>query len=190
MDDLQARFLPEDDLAQIVDHLLDRSEHRVHAQGLKLEVTEAAKKLLVAHGYQPKFGARPLRRTIQTELDNRIAELLLGGDADPGDTLIADIDHDTLHITIGKGTANDNPATEQESRKSPHDGTETGKTDAKAVPRRPDEEELAERTVQDRLDAGLRGGPSPAAGHRPVLRHGLTGNRRGEVHAAIGESRA
>ncbi|WP_406117860.1 ATP-dependent Clp protease ATP-binding subunit [Streptomyces sp. NBC_00989] len=149
MDDLQARFLPEflnriddiiifhslteDDLAQIVDHLLDRSEHRVHAKGLKLEVTEAAKKLLVAHGYQPAFGARPLRRTIQTELDNRIAELLLSGDADPGDTLIADIDHDTLHVTIGKGTANDNPATEQKSRKSPHDDTETRKTDAKKV---------------------------------------------------------
>jgi ATP-dependent Clp protease ATP-binding subunit ClpC len=147
MDDLQARFLPEflnriddiiifhslteDDLARIVDHLLDRSEHRVHAQGLKLEVTEAARKLLVAHGYQPKFGARPLRRTIQTELDNRIAELLLGGDAEPGDTLIADVDHDTLHVTIGKGTTDDNPATEQESRESAHDDTETGKADVK-----------------------------------------------------------
>ncbi|WP_411108668.1 ATP-dependent Clp protease ATP-binding subunit [Streptomyces sp. c-19] len=119
MEDLRGRFLPEflnriddiivfhslteQDLSEIVDHLLDRSKHRVHAQGLTLEVTEAAKKLLVAHGYQPEFGARPLRRTIQTELDNRIASLLLGGEADPGDTIVADVVDDSLHCTIRKG---------------------------------------------------------------------------------------
>ncbi|MEU7295707.1 AAA family ATPase [Streptomyces exfoliatus] len=118
MEDLRGRFLPEflnriddiivfhslteKDLGQIVEHLLDRSKHRVHAQGLTLEVTEAAKKLLVAHGYQPEFGARPLRRTIQTELDNRIASLLLGGEADPGDTIVADVIDDSLHCTIRK----------------------------------------------------------------------------------------
>ncbi|MET9727485.1 ATP-dependent Clp protease ATP-binding subunit [Streptomyces zaomyceticus] len=119
MEDLRGRFLPEflnriddiivfhslteKDLSEIVEHLLDRSEHRVRAQGLHLEVTEAAKKLLVAHGYQPEFGARPLRRTIQTELDNRIASLLLGGEADPGDTIVADVIDDSLHCTIRKG---------------------------------------------------------------------------------------
>ncbi|MEB8341941.1 ATP-dependent Clp protease ATP-binding subunit [Streptomyces endophyticus] len=116
MDELRGRFLPEflnriddiivfhslteDDLGRIVDHLLDQSERRVHAQGLNLEVTEAAKKLLIAHGHQPEFGARPLRRTIQTELDNRIASLLLGGEAEPGDTIVADVQNDTLHCTI------------------------------------------------------------------------------------------
>ncbi|MEV6076568.1 ATP-dependent Clp protease ATP-binding subunit [Streptomyces sp. NPDC052069] len=119
MGDLRGRFLPEflnriddiivfhslteKDLAEIVEHLLDRSKHRVHAQGLRLEVTEAAKKLLVAHGYQPEFGARPLRRTIQTELDNRIASLLLGGDAEPGDTITADVIDDSLHCTVSSG---------------------------------------------------------------------------------------
>ncbi|MFE0703130.1 ATP-dependent Clp protease ATP-binding subunit [Streptomyces sp. NPDC058872] len=118
MEDLRGRFLPEflnriddiivfhslteDDLTEIVDHLLDRSKHRVHAQGMTLEVTEAAKKLLVAHGYQPAFGARPLRRTIQTELDNRVASLLLGGEADPGDVLVADVVDDSLHCTVRK----------------------------------------------------------------------------------------
>ncbi|MGW4163151.1 ATP-dependent Clp protease ATP-binding subunit [Streptomyces sp. NPDC004788] len=116
MEDLRGRFLPEflnriddiivfhslteQDLSEIVEHLLDRSKHRVHAQGMKLEVTEAAKKLLVAHGYQPEFGARPLRRTIQAELDNRIASLLLGGEAGPGDTIVADVVGDSLHCTI------------------------------------------------------------------------------------------
>ncbi|MFF0430682.1 ATP-dependent Clp protease ATP-binding subunit [Streptomyces sp. NPDC004327] len=119
MEDLRGRFLPEflnriddiivfhslteQDLSEIVEHLLDRSKRRVHAQGMTLEVTEAAKKLLVAHGYQPEFGARPLRRTIQTELDNRIASLLLGGEAGPGDTIVADVVDDSLHCVIRKG---------------------------------------------------------------------------------------
>ncbi|WP_225835935.1 ATP-dependent Clp protease ATP-binding subunit [Streptomyces sp. NK08204] len=116
MDELRTRFLPEflnriddiiifhglteTDLAQIVDHLLDRSKHRVRAQGMRLEVTEAAKKLLIAHGHQPEFGARPLRRTIQAELDNRIASLLLGDEAEPGDTIVADVVDDSLHCTV------------------------------------------------------------------------------------------
>ncbi|MFB7935900.1 ATP-dependent Clp protease ATP-binding subunit [Streptomyces sp. NPDC056049] len=119
MEDLRGRFLPEflnriddiivfhslteRDLTEIVEHLLDRSKHRVHAQGMTLEVTEAATKLLVAHGYQPEFGARPLRRTIQTELDNRVASLLLGGEAGPGDTIVADVVDDSLHCTVRKG---------------------------------------------------------------------------------------
>ncbi|MFE0677914.1 ATP-dependent Clp protease ATP-binding subunit [Streptomyces sp. NPDC058867] len=121
MDELKARFLPEflnriddiivfhalteDDLSRIVDHLLDRSKHRVRAQGVELDVTEDAKKLLIAHGHQPEFGARPLRRTIQTELDNRIAELLLAGEADPGDTIVAHIKDDSLHCTVRKPEA-------------------------------------------------------------------------------------
>ncbi|WP_416485404.1 ATP-dependent Clp protease ATP-binding subunit [Streptomyces sp. CL12] len=121
MDDLRGRFLPEflnriddiiifhglteNDLSQIVDHLLDQSKRRVHAQGMKLDVTEAAKKLLIAHGHQPEFGARPLRRTIQAELDNRIATLLLSGDAEPGDTIVADVVKDTLHCSVSKPEA-------------------------------------------------------------------------------------
>ncbi|MGV9350293.1 ATP-dependent Clp protease ATP-binding subunit, partial [Streptomyces spiralis] len=108
--------LTQDDLTHIVDHLLDQSEHRVHAQGMKLDVTEAAKKLLVAHGHQPEFGARPLRRTIQTELDNRIATLLLAGDAEPGDTIVADVIKDTLHCTVHHPAASDETATAEAAR--------------------------------------------------------------------------
>ncbi|OLZ74702.1 Clp protease [Streptomyces sp. IMTB 2501] len=126
MEDLRTRFLPEflnriddiiifhglteDDLAQIVDHLLEQSKRRVHAQGMTLEVTEAAKKLLIAHGHQPEFGARPLRRTIQAELDNRIATLLLSGEAEPGDTIVADVQHDSLHCTVRKNSSSGEPA--------------------------------------------------------------------------------
>ncbi|MEV5912560.1 ATP-dependent Clp protease ATP-binding subunit [Streptomyces chartreusis] len=131
MEELRARFLPEflnriddiiifhglteKDLGQIVDHLLDRSERRVEAQGMHLEVTEAAKKLLIAHGHQPEFGARPLRRTIQAELDNRVADILLGGEAEPGDTIVADVTDDSLHCTVRKDAAAEDKDGNEES---------------------------------------------------------------------------
>ena len=131
MQDLRARFLPEflnriddiiifhslteDDLAQIVDHLLDQSKRRVHAQGMTLQVTEPAKRLLLEHGYQPEFGARPLRRTIQSQLDNRIASLLLGDAANPGDTIVADVRDGTLHCTVhAKDSPGEDGSTEPE----------------------------------------------------------------------------
>ena len=121
MDQLKARFLPEflnrideivvfnplseNDLMSIVELLLDDSRHRVRAQGLELEVTEAAKKHLVELGHQPEFGARPLRRTLQTELDNRLAMLLLDGTVNPGDTIVADVGKDgELTVQLAGGT--------------------------------------------------------------------------------------
>ncbi|MER5889708.1 ATP-dependent Clp protease ATP-binding subunit [Streptomyces sp. NPDC001941] len=116
MQDLRGRFLPEflnriddiivfhaltgTDLEHIVDLLLQGSERRVHAQRMTLDVSDAARKLLLAHGYQPEFGARPLRRTIQTELDNRLASLMLSGEAGAGDTLVADVVDDALTVSV------------------------------------------------------------------------------------------
>ncbi|MFJ2895371.1 ATP-dependent Clp protease ATP-binding subunit [Streptomyces sp. NPDC087218] len=104
--------LDRDDLGRIVDLMLDGSRRRVRAQGLELEITEAAKTLLVAHGHQPEFGARPLRRTIQTELDNRIASLLLSGEAEPGDTVVADVRDDALVCTISRPEPSGGPVAE------------------------------------------------------------------------------
>jgi ATP-dependent Clp protease ATP-binding subunit ClpC len=116
MDELRARFLPEflnriddniifhslgtDELSEIVEHLLEQSRRRVDGQGMKLEVTEPAKEMLIEHGHQPEFGARPLRRTIQTELDNKIASLILSGEAEPGETIVADTDDGTIRCTV------------------------------------------------------------------------------------------
>lgn len=69
---------------------------------------------VVAHGYQPEFGARPLRRTIQAELDNRIASLLLSGESDPGDTIVADVRDGSLHCAVrkdGTGSVAEEPDT-------------------------------------------------------------------------------
>ncbi|GAB2902725.1 ATP-dependent Clp protease ATP-binding subunit [Streptomyces mayteni] len=78
------------ELNEVVDLLLERSRRRVRAQGMRLEVTEDARHLLAEHGHRPEFGARPLRRTIQSELDNHLASLLLSDEAHTGDTIIAD----------------------------------------------------------------------------------------------------
>jgi ATP-dependent Clp protease ATP-binding subunit ClpC len=119
---LQARFLPEflnrideivvfnalseNDLNRIIELLLDHSRRRVRAQGLELEVTDAARRKLVEMGYQPQFGARPLRRTLQTELDNRLAVLLLDGSVKPGDTIVADVGEDgKIKVRLATGVA-------------------------------------------------------------------------------------
>ncbi|MFJ1751731.1 ATP-dependent Clp protease ATP-binding subunit [Kitasatospora sp. NPDC088134] len=123
MDELHGRFLPEflnriddiivfdalgeDDLLRIVDLMLANSERRVKAQGLELDVTEAAKKWLVEHGHQPEFGARPLRRTIQTKLDNRLATMLLSGELQPGDTIVVDAQDGELTTSIGRPAASE-----------------------------------------------------------------------------------
>ncbi|MFE3323722.1 ATP-dependent Clp protease ATP-binding subunit [Streptomyces sp. NPDC059176] len=116
MADLQAHFRPEflnrvdevivfhaltrADLVRIVDLLLERSRRRLHAQRITLEITETAKEWLANRGYQPEFGARPLRRTIQTELDNRLSNMLLDGTLSPGDTVVADVDNGELALAV------------------------------------------------------------------------------------------
>ncbi|MFB7476413.1 ATP-dependent Clp protease ATP-binding subunit [Kitasatospora sp. NPDC056184] len=90
------------DLLQVVDLLLDRSRRRLRAQDIDLEVTEGAKEWLVNRGYLPEFGARPLRRTIQQELDNRISNLLLDGTVQEGDTLLAEVSDGELTVALAR----------------------------------------------------------------------------------------
>ncbi|MFD9636499.1 ATP-dependent Clp protease ATP-binding subunit, partial [Streptomyces violascens] len=116
MAELQAHFRPEflnrideiivfhaltrANLVHIVDLLLERSRRRLHAQEIGLDVTESAKEWLANRGYHPEFGARPLRRTIQTELDNRLSNMLLDGRLNPGDTVVADVKDGELTLTL------------------------------------------------------------------------------------------
>ncbi|MGW3468273.1 hypothetical protein ACWDKQ_07320 [Saccharopolyspora sp. NPDC000995] len=86
------------------------SRRLLRAQEIDLEVTEAAKKRLTKRGFKPEFGARPLLRTIRTELDNRISKLLLRGEAQPGDTTVASIEGDELVCALARPHAADVPA--------------------------------------------------------------------------------
>ncbi|MEV0182367.1 ATP-dependent Clp protease ATP-binding subunit [Streptomyces sp. NPDC050625] len=84
------RGLDRAQLRQIVDLLLEHTRRRLHAQDVSMEVTDAAADLLANIGHQPEFGARPLRRTIQREVDDRLADLLLSGQLNAGDRAVVD----------------------------------------------------------------------------------------------------
>ncbi|MFJ3230781.1 ATP-dependent Clp protease ATP-binding subunit [Streptomyces sp. NPDC086787] len=84
------RGLDRTQLRQIVDLLLEHTRRRLHAQDVALEVTDDGAALLANIGHQPDFGARPLRRTIQREVDDRLADLLLSGGLNAGDRAVVD----------------------------------------------------------------------------------------------------
>jgi ATP-dependent Clp protease ATP-binding subunit ClpA len=77
-------------LEQIVDLLLEHTRRLVEGQGMRLQVTEAAKAKIVDEGYDPEFGARPLRRAIQRLLENPLSSELLRGSFHSGDTIEVD----------------------------------------------------------------------------------------------------
>jgi ATP-dependent Clp protease ATP-binding subunit ClpB len=77
-------------LRRIVDIQLERFAKRLADRDIRLEVTDAAKDFLAEVGYDPTFGARPLKRAIQRYFENRIAEDLLAGRIAPGDTIRVD----------------------------------------------------------------------------------------------------
>jgi ATP-dependent Clp protease ATP-binding subunit ClpB len=84
--------LTDDDLASIVDLLLADLDRRLAGQDLTLELTPAAKALIVREGTDPAYGARPLKRTIQRVVENPLARALVAGQFKPGDRIVADAD--------------------------------------------------------------------------------------------------
>ncbi|RZT85412.1 ATP-dependent Clp protease ATP-binding subunit ClpC [Pseudonocardia sediminis] len=84
------RRLDTDQLGRITELLLVDTRARLAKREIGLEVTPAAVQLLAEHGFQPDFGARPLRRTIRRELDNPLSQMLLSGDIGPGRTVRVD----------------------------------------------------------------------------------------------------
>ena len=82
--------LSREDLAAIVGIAVDRLAERLTARRLVLEVTEEARAWLADEGYDPAYGARPLRRLVQTEIGDRLARGLLSGDIRDGDRVVVD----------------------------------------------------------------------------------------------------
>jgi ATP-dependent Clp protease ATP-binding subunit ClpA len=79
-------------IGRIVDLMLKRTEKALGDRGLKLEVTPAAKEVLAEQGFDPLYGARPLRRTIQRMVENPISSAILRGEFREGDTIVVDVD--------------------------------------------------------------------------------------------------
>ncbi|MBB3674603.1 ATP-dependent Clp protease ATP-binding subunit [Modestobacter versicolor] len=88
-------------LARITDLLLDETRRRMAAQDITLEVTPEAVTWLAEHGFERAFGARPLRRAIQREVDNRLSRLVLGGELSPGQQVTVGVVDDALDLRVG-----------------------------------------------------------------------------------------
>jgi ATP-dependent Clp protease ATP-binding subunit ClpC len=89
-------------IESIVGLELDKVLREIKAQEMHLEVTEEAKALLARKGWDPQFGARPLRRAIQREVEDELAEELLKGTFVSGDRILAEVDPDNperLHFS-------------------------------------------------------------------------------------------
>ena len=95
--------LSKDDLSQIVELYIDRLSRRLQDRRLQLAVTPDARAWLAERGYDPIYGARPLRRLMQHEIDDKLAMALLGGDIRDGDTVVVDLDPDNDTLSIRKG---------------------------------------------------------------------------------------
>ncbi|MFN3974754.1 MAG: AAA family ATPase, partial [Dehalococcoidia bacterium] len=88
--------LTKEHILQIVDLMLSQVSKQLAEKDMKLEVTPQAREWLGLKGYDPNFGARPLRRVIQTHVEDRLSEELLAGKFKPGDTVIIDVENDQI----------------------------------------------------------------------------------------------
>ncbi len=91
--------LSKDHIIEIVELMLNTVQHQMQEKNITMEVTQSAKELLATKGYDPNFGARPLRRVIQDEVEDMLSEELLEGKMQAGDTVIIDVKDDKFVIT-------------------------------------------------------------------------------------------
>jgi ATP-dependent Clp protease ATP-binding subunit ClpB len=119
--------LTDDDLAAIVDLLLADLDRRLADQDLTLELTAAAKALIVREGTDPAFGARPLKRTIQRLVENPLARAIVAGEFRMGDRITADADlaSGTIVFTT-EGATVVTDSTRRDARSTPAEETVVG----------------------------------------------------------------
>ncbi len=84
--------LSREQMTQIVDLMLFTVASELLQKGINMEVTDKAKEWLVEKGFDPQFGARPLRRVIQDHVEDKLSDAILGGELSPGDTAVVDVD--------------------------------------------------------------------------------------------------
>ena len=84
--------LSESEILQIVDLFVGRLAKRLAEQDMSIELTNAAKALMAAKGYDPAMGARPLRREMQRNIEDALSEKILFGDIKPGEKITVDVE--------------------------------------------------------------------------------------------------
>ena len=97
------RTLDETELGEIVSLYVDRLSRRLSERRLDLAVTPSARGWLAERGYDPQYGARPLRRLMQHEIDDQLATALLDGSIRDGDVVLVDVDADGEGLAVSAG---------------------------------------------------------------------------------------
>jgi len=97
---MRFRSLTETDLTRIVDIQLESLRRRLADRRITLDVSEAAKERLARDGFDPAFGARPLKRVIQREIGDQAAMLILEGKVGDDGTITVDVVDDALHLAV------------------------------------------------------------------------------------------
>jgi ATP-dependent Clp protease ATP-binding subunit ClpB len=92
--------LDKSELGQIVELNIDRLSRRLAERRLQLAVTPAARTWLSEHGYDPIYGARPLRRLMQQQIDDQLANLLLAGQVTDGSLVRVDVRTDDAGLLV------------------------------------------------------------------------------------------
>jgi ATP-dependent Clp protease ATP-binding subunit ClpB len=97
--------LSREQIAEIIEVQLERLRAMLGERNIQLVLDESARQLLAREGYDPNYGARPLKRAIQTLLQNPLAIKLLGGDILPGQTVRASAHGDTMELKVEAAAA-------------------------------------------------------------------------------------
>jgi ATP-dependent Clp protease ATP-binding subunit ClpC len=85
--------LTTDQIVQMVDLMIGRVEKQLKSKDMAMELTDKAKSLLAKRGFDPVLGARPLRRTIQREIEDQLSEKILFEEIRPGQLITVDVDN-------------------------------------------------------------------------------------------------
>ena len=96
------RSLTQEDITQIVDLRLDEVRDRLLEHAIMLDVTPAAKAFLAREGYDPEYGARPLRRVITNMVEDKLSDRILGGEFSLGATVVVDFNEDSGELVFSE----------------------------------------------------------------------------------------
>ena len=92
--------LTKNNIGSIIDLMVEDVNKRLEERELRIELTDAAKNYVIDHGYEPSYGARPLKRFLTKHVETLAARLILEGNVDTGDTILIDCDGDGLKAGI------------------------------------------------------------------------------------------
>ena len=104
--------LSQEQIVHMVDNMIASVELRMRDRDMRIELTQAAKNLLATRGFDPVLGARPLRRTVQREIEDVLAEKMLYGEVGPGQIVLVDVDEAVGEPPTAQFTFQGNPRVE------------------------------------------------------------------------------